>query len=224
MVLQQEALTRLLVGKEIFRKEEFLGKVREVDRERKTVEPDDGGEASMEKIIYSPIGIIHTPFKYLKGIPNQPAKGKDVRGVIEILPEYVEGLKKLDGFSHIILVYHFHLSKGYSLKLKPYMHDSLRGLFATRSPKRPNPIGISIVRLVKIDGATIHVKDLDIMDGTPLLDIKPYVPEDSLKPERIGWLSERTKESRKGKDSKWGTGDLEDSDAEIFKHLPIPEE
>lgn len=145
----------------------------------------------MEEIIYKPIGIIRTPFKGVKGTPNQPAAGKDVEGIIEIQPEYTEGLKDIEGFSHIILIYHFHLSVGYSLRIKPFKHDHFRGVFATRSPKRPNPIGISVVRLLKVEGRTIYVKDVDIVDGTPLLDIKPYIPDDCKEVERIGWLSER---------------------------------
>jgi tRNA-Thr(GGU) m(6)t(6)A37 methyltransferase TsaA len=147
----------------------------------------------MEEIIYKPIGIIHTPFKEIKGMPNQPTAAKDVEGIVEIQPEYIEGLKDIGGFSHIILVYHFHLSVGYSLKVRPFMHDHFRGVFATRSPKRPNPIGVSVVRLVKVEEGTIYVKDVDIVDGTPLLDIKPYIPDDSQRVERIGWLSERGK-------------------------------
>ncbi|MGD9037864.1 MAG: tRNA (N6-threonylcarbamoyladenosine(37)-N6)-methyltransferase TrmO, partial [Syntrophobacterales bacterium] len=105
-------------------------------------------------------------------------------------PEYGDGLKDLDGFSHIFLLYHFHLSQGYSLTVKPYLDDSLRGVFATRAPRRPNAIGISVVRLVEIEGCTLHIEDLDIADSTPLLDIKPYVPEfDSREVERIGWLA-----------------------------------
>lgn len=148
----------------------------------------------MKKIIYKPIGIIHTPFKTTKGMPIQPTAAKNVGGFIEIQPEYIEGLDDLEGFSHLILIYHFHLSVGYSLKVKPFMHDHFCGVFATRTPKRPNPIGMSIVRLVKVQGARIHVKGLDIVDGTPLLDIKPYIPDDRQRAERIGWLSERAKQ------------------------------
>jgi tRNA-Thr(GGU) m(6)t(6)A37 methyltransferase TsaA len=109
---------------------------------------------------------------------------------VEVIPEYGDGLKNLDGFSHIFLLYHFHLSQGYSLMVKPYLDDSLRGVFATRAPRRPNAIGISVVRLVGIEGCTLHIEDLDIADSTPLLDITPYVPEfDSREVERIGWLA-----------------------------------
>ena len=140
-------------------------------------------------IKYKPIGFIHTPFKEPKGVPIQPVAGEDIEGKVEILPDYVEGLKDLEGFSHIILIYHLHLSKKPSLLVKPYMDEKLRGVFATRAPSRPNPIGLSIVRLVKIKGNMIYIKDVDIVDGTPLLDIKPYVPEFDLREvNRIGWL------------------------------------
>ena len=144
----------------------------------------------MQEIRYRPIGVIHSPFKQTKGMPIQPAGARGVTGTVEVIPEYGDGLKDLDGFSHIFLLYHFHLSQGYSLMVKPYLDDSLRGVFATRAPRRPNAIGISVVRLVEIEGCTLHIEDLDIVDSTPLLDIKPYVPEfDSREVERIGWLA-----------------------------------
>jgi len=143
----------------------------------------------MNEIRYKPIGIIHSPFKEPHGTPIQPAGAREAEGTVEITPEYVEGLKDIGGFSHIILIYHFHLSRGYLLKVKPYMDDQSRGVFATRAPSRPNPIGISIVRLVKVDGNMLYIKDVDIVDGTPLLDIKPYVPEfDTREVEKMGWL------------------------------------
>ena len=144
----------------------------------------------MQEIRYRPIGVIHSPFKETKGMPIQPAGAKGVAGTIEVIPEYGDGLKDLEGFSHIFLLYHFHLSQGYSLMVKPYLDDSLRGVFATRAPRRPNAIGISVVRLVGIEGCTLHIEDVDIADSTPLLDIKPYVPEfDSREAERTGWLA-----------------------------------
>ena len=144
----------------------------------------------MQEIRYRPIGVIHSPFKETKGMPIQPAGARGVAGTIEVIPEYGDGLKDLEGFSHIFLLYHFHLSQGYSLMVKPYLDDSLRGVFATRAPRRPNAIGISVVRLVGIEGCTLHIEDLDIADSTPLLDIKPYVPEfDSREVERTGWLA-----------------------------------
>ncbi len=146
----------------------------------------------MKNIVYQPIGTIHSPFQTIQGMPIQPAGAKGVQGTVEINPEYVDGLQDLEGFSHIILIYHFHLSKGYSLKVKPFMDENLRGVFATRAPKRPNPIGISVVRLVRVEGNILRIKNIDIIDGTPLLDIKPYVPEfDIAEERRIGWLSEK---------------------------------
>jgi tRNA-Thr(GGU) m(6)t(6)A37 methyltransferase TsaA len=145
-----------------------------------------------KEIKYSPIGIIHSPHKDIKGMPIQPSGAKGIKGTIEIKKKYAGGLKDLEGFEYIILLYHFHLSKGYSLEVKPFLDDSLRGVFATRAPKRPNPIGMSIVRLLKVEGSTLHIEDVDIVDGAPLLDIKPYVPDfDVRRTEAIGWLSRR---------------------------------
>jgi tRNA-Thr(GGU) m(6)t(6)A37 methyltransferase TsaA len=147
----------------------------------------------MGTITYNPIGIIHSPFKDIKGMPIQPAGAKGIAGTIEIKPEYVDGLQDIEGFSHIILIYHFHLSKGYSLKVKPFLDETLRGVFATRAPRRPNPIGISVVKLVRLEGTILHIEDIDIVDGTPLLDIKPYVPEfDITGGKKLGWLSKKT--------------------------------
>jgi tRNA (adenine37-N6)-methyltransferase len=147
----------------------------------------------MNKIEFQPIGIIHSPFKEQKGTPIQPKRDKGTKGFIDIFPEYKEGLDDLDGFSHIILLYHLHLSKDYSLKVVPYLDTVERGLFATRAPRRPNPIGLSVVRLDKIEGTTIHISNLDIIDGTPLLDIKPYVPHfDDPYDIRIGWLTDKS--------------------------------
>ncbi|TSA26181.1 MAG: tRNA (N6-threonylcarbamoyladenosine(37)-N6)-methyltransferase TrmO [Bacteroidetes bacterium] len=144
----------------------------------------------MNEVRYNPIGIIHSPFKDIKGMPIQSASAKGVIGTIEINHEYAAGLKDLDGFSHIMLIYHFHLTEGFSLRVRPFMDDNLRGVFATRAPRRPNPIGISVVKLVKIENNILHIEEVDIVDNTPLLDIKPYVPDfDSRKAERIGWLS-----------------------------------
>ena len=129
----------------------------------------------MDKVCYKPIGIIHSPFKEPKEAPVQPSMGKDIEGKVEIFPEYTQGLKGLDGFSHIILICHLHLSKKAPLLLKPHKGERKRGVFATRSPDRPNPIGISVVRLVKIKDNFLFIKDIDMVDGTPLLDIKPYL-------------------------------------------------
>jgi tRNA-Thr(GGU) m(6)t(6)A37 methyltransferase TsaA len=146
----------------------------------------------MNDIKYKPIGIIHSPFKKPKGTPIQPAGARGVNGRVEILSEYSEGLKDIEGFSHIVLLYHFHLSKPSALIVKPYMDSEAHGVFAMRGPSRPNPVGISVVSLVKVEGNTLHIQDVDIVDGTPLLDIKPYVPEfDTREAARIGWLDKR---------------------------------
>jgi len=148
----------------------------------------------MGKITYNPIGIIHSPFKDIKGMPIQPAGAKGIAGTIEIKPEYVNGLQDIEGFSHIILIYHFHLSKGFSLKVKPFLDENLRGVFATRAPRRPNSIGISVVKLVRVEDTILHIEDIDIVDGTPLLDIKPYVPEfEAWEGVQTGWLSKKIK-------------------------------
>ncbi|MEA3254125.1 MAG: tRNA (N6-threonylcarbamoyladenosine(37)-N6)-methyltransferase TrmO, partial [Chloroflexota bacterium] len=143
----------------------------------------------MDEIRYRAIGVIHSPFKEPKGTPIQPPGAKGADGVVEVFPEYVGGLKDVGGFSHIILIYHFHLARGFSLKARPYMDNEARGVFAMRGPSRPNPIGVSVVRLVGVEGNLLRVQDIDIVDGTPLLDIKPYVPEFDMKEaEKIGWL------------------------------------
>ncbi|MEW6139959.1 MAG: tRNA (N6-threonylcarbamoyladenosine(37)-N6)-methyltransferase TrmO [Thermodesulfobacteriota bacterium] len=148
----------------------------------------------MEKIVYKPIGIIRTPFTKLEDMPIQPVGGQGIRGEVKVHPEFSGGLKDLDGFSHIVLLYHFHLSSGYSLEVKPFLDDTLRGVFATRAPARPNPIGLSVVRLVEVQGNVLVVEDVDIADETPLLDIKPFVPRfDNRDSERIGWLADKAK-------------------------------
>ena len=130
-------------------------------------------------------------------MPIQPAGAEGVKGTVEVFDQFCAGLKDIDGFSHIILVYHFHLSKGYLLEVKPFMDDMEHGVFAMRCPARPNPIGISVVRLVSVEGCNLHIEDVDVVDGTPLLDIKPYVPDFDWRPaERVGWLSEKSKNVR----------------------------
>ena len=143
----------------------------------------------MNEVKYKPIGVIHSPFKEAKGTPIQPRAAKDIDGTVEVFPEYAEGLKDVEGFSHIILIYHFHLSKKSTLKVKPYMDNESHGVFAMRGPSRPNPIGISAVRLLRIEENILHIQDVDIVDGTPLLDVKPYVPEfDTREATKTGWL------------------------------------
>ena len=144
------------------------------------------------EICYNPIGIIHSPFKKPEGTPIQAAAAKGVKGLVEIFPEYVDGLKDLDGFSHIILIYHFHLARKKLLLVKPFLDDELRGVFATRAPSRPNPIGLSVVKLNGVEENILYIENVDILDGTPLLDIKPCIPEfDFCRVERTGWIEKR---------------------------------
>jgi len=139
-----------------------------------------------------PIGTIHTPFDNLEGMPIQPSGAAHVQGTIFVDTAYEQGLNDLEGFSHIILLYHFHQSKGYELMVKPFLDDQKRGLFSTRAPRRPNPIGLSIVRLVKREGNRLTVEGIDVLNGTPLIDIKPYVPGfDTKEVTAIGWLEKK---------------------------------
>lgn len=138
-----------------------------------------------------PIGLIHTPFTDKAQTPIQPVRSQAI-GMVEVYPEYADGLLDIEGFSHIILLYVFHQSSGYTLRVKPFLDNQLRGLFATRYPARPNPIGLSVVRLLARQGNTLQVQGVDVLDGTPLLDIKPYVPEFDVWTEtRAGWYSTR---------------------------------
>jgi len=154
----------------------------------------------IDPLLFRPIGIIHTPFKELQNMPIQPSGAAGIRGTVDLYPEFAEGLKDLDGFSHLILLYRFHESRGYRLTVTPFLDSEPRGLFATRAPKRPNPIGLSIVKLIRIREGSLDVENVDILDGTPLLDIKPYVPEfDHQQDCRTGWLERargRVKEQR----------------------------
>jgi tRNA-Thr(GGU) m(6)t(6)A37 methyltransferase TsaA len=149
-----------------------------------------------------PIGIIRTPYKKDRDAPYQAYKSEDV-GEIEVFKEYEEGLKDIEGFSHLIILYEFHKSIKRSVKkehylesrgllVKPYLDDVPRGVFATRSPNRPNPIGLTVVELLERKGNILKVKGIDMLDGTPLLDIKPYVPKfDKREKVRIGWLESK---------------------------------
>ena len=141
------------------------------------------------KIEFQQIGVIHTPYLKLEGMPIQPAGALGIKGTVKVFEEFQSGLKDLDGFSHIILVYYFHESKNYNLHVVPFLDSKPRGLFSTRAPNRPNNIGISTVKLEKIEKRILYVQDIDILNGTPLLDIKPYVPEfDAQSHVRTGWL------------------------------------
>ncbi|HIE37810.1 MAG TPA: tRNA (N6-threonylcarbamoyladenosine(37)-N6)-methyltransferase TrmO [Anaerolineales bacterium] len=143
------------------------------------------------ELICRPIGVIHSPFQEKRETPIQAAFSK-AEGTVEVAPEYAAGLKDLEGFSHIILLYWFHQSEGPRLTVRPFLDREERGLFATRYPARPNPIGISVVELLGREGNRLRVRGVDVLDGTPLLDIKPFVPTfDHREGTEVGWLRGR---------------------------------
>lgn len=145
-----------------------------------------------DPVAYRPIGVIRTPFTDLDGMPIQAVGASGVRGTIELDPALVAGLADLDGFSHLVLLYHLHRMERSALTVTPFLDTVPHGIFATRSPARPNPIGLSTVRLVGIRGAILDIEEVDVLDGTPLLDIKPYVPAfDDRAAARIGWFEGR---------------------------------
>jgi len=143
------------------------------------------------EILYWTIGIIHSEHTIEENTPIQPVYAKGCRGHIELCPEFVEGLRDLNGFSHIYLIYHFHQVRSVKLLVKPYLQDKEHGIFATRAPFRPNAIGLSLVELLSIDGNILHLDGVDILDGTPLLDIKPYTARFDLNNvKKNGWQDE----------------------------------
>ncbi len=145
------------------------------------------------KITFEQIGTIDTPFKTTENMPIQSKGAKGVKGKIILNKEFTLGLNDLSGFSHIILLYYFHKSKGFELETKPFLDTVKRGVFSTRAPKRPNGIGISVVKLLNIDKNVINIENVDILDGTPLLDIKPYIPDfDNYNVEKRGWTKNKT--------------------------------
>lgn len=155
----------------------------------------------VKEIKSTQIGVVHSPYKEPKGVPIQPARNNNVEGTIEIFPEFAEGLKDIEGFSHIFLIYNFHLIKKTSLSVIPFLDEQARGVYATRAPNRPNHIGLSLVRLLKVKDNILHISNLDIIEGTPLLDIKPCIPEfDFTDVEKSGWLKKSLKKLPSTKD------------------------
>jgi tRNA-Thr(GGU) m(6)t(6)A37 methyltransferase TsaA len=161
----------------------------------------------MRDITFKPIGIVHSSFKQQDGTPVQPIYASGAEGSLELDPAYAGALKDLEGFERIWVVYHLDRAGPYQPLVVPYLDDTRHGLFATRAPSRPNPIGISVVTLVSVKENRVEVRGLDILDETPLLDIKPYVPEfDAVFPSRAGWFdASRTK--RRTADSRFGSDD-----------------
>ncbi len=150
----------------------------------------------MQSITFQSIGTIYTPHQSLTNMPIQPSGAKDTQGYIILNEEYKQGLKDMDGFSHIILIYHLHKVKEHQLEVVPFMDDKSHGIFATRSPKRPNPIGFSIVKLKKVEANKIYIEEVDILNETPLLDIKPFFRQsDNRIDAESGWLDEKESDS-----------------------------
>ena len=147
-----------------------------------------------EKIIMSPIGIIHSPYEQVKDMPIQGKFKPGVKAWIELQEEYSAGLKDLDGFSHAIIIYYFHRSEKTEIEGKPFLEDNKHGIFAIRSPHRPNHIGLSVVKIEKIQGNKLHFSEVDVFNGTPVLDIKPYVKQFDIRDNTIsGWLDKHFK-------------------------------
>lgn len=141
-------------------------------------------------ISYAPVAHMRTPFTDVRGMPIQPVGAQGVAGSIDVLPEFAQGLADIEGFSHLLVIYHLHECKGFTLRVKPFLDNDEHGVFATRSPRRPNPIGISVLRLTGVTDNRLHVENVDMLDGTPVLDIKPYVPTfDVWDADRTGWFA-----------------------------------
>lgn len=142
-----------------------------------------------DAITYQPIGVLRSPFSDVKGMPVQPPGALGISGRIDVFDRFSQGLMDLEGFSHVILLYHLHRIRGHELVVRPFLDTRDHGIFATRSPKRPNPIGLSVLQLLKVEGSSVHVQNVDILDNTPVLDIKPYVADfDVWAADRFGWF------------------------------------
>ena len=160
-------------------------------------------EKNRDGVTYKPIGVIHTGFRDKEGTPIQGMFAKDAKGEVEVFPEYSDGLKDIEGFSHLILIYHFHLADNYSLISMPFLEDKQHGIFSIRHFKRPNPIGLSVVRLESVKGNKLEISEVDIIDGTLLLDIKPFVSWFDNRPDaKIGWYSNPNLDMVKGESGK----------------------
>ncbi len=152
-------------------------------------------------ITYRPIGIVHSPFLKAEGTPIQPAAAMNTEAIIEIFPEFCEGLVDLEHFSHIFILFHLHRATKRDLKVIPFLDTKPHGVFATRSPGRPNSIGVSVVFLNKIEGNKLYVQNIDILDGSPVLDIKPYIPKfDVFETSKNGWFENNLQKLEDKKD------------------------
>jgi len=149
---------------------------------------------------FKAIGVIHSPFKRDEDIDVKkfadPQGFDQIQGELEIFKEYEEGLKDTEGFSHLVVIFAFHKTEGYQLYAKPFLDDKPRGVFSTRSPHRPNPLGLTVVKILERDGNILKVSGIDMLEGTPLLDIKPYTSRDQKSPLRLGWLEDKMKRNK----------------------------
>jgi len=167
------------------------------DTGNKTATSNAGG--TMEKtIVLRPIGIVRSPYRETKGTPIQGVFGDTTEACVEVQPKYVKGFQDLDGFSHAILLYHFHRSEKEEIITEPYLEKRSRGIFATRSPHRPNHIGLSVIRIRRIEGNRMYFTEVDVLDGTPVLDIKPYVPQFDCRPDASsGWIEKHFQDGKR---------------------------
>jgi tRNA (adenine37-N6)-methyltransferase len=153
----------------------------------------------MKQILMRPIGVVSSPYKHTKEIPKGFGVRHQAEGWLEILPDFEAGLKDIDGFSHLFLLWVFDRSEGFELQGTPPIDDRPHGVFATRSPRRPNPIGLTVVELVRRDGPRLHVRGVDMLDRTPILDLKPYLSSVPAERLRRGWIAEA--EARRHRES-----------------------
>lgn len=152
-------------------------------------------DSERNDIVFWPIGVVRSPHMDPSRTPIQPRYAKDIEGRIEIYPEYEEGLTDVEGFSHIVVLFHLHRARPARLMVIPFMDTTPRGVFATRSPSRPNPIGMSVVTLLRREGRVLHIADVDMLDGTPFIDIKPHIARfDVGEPVSSGWQERITEE------------------------------
>jgi tRNA-Thr(GGU) m(6)t(6)A37 methyltransferase TsaA len=146
------------------------------------------------ELAFTPIGLVHSPYRQAEGTPIQPRWADGSEGTVELFPQFAPGLRDLDGFERIWLLCWFDRTREAKLEVVPYLDTQARGVFATRAPSRPNPIGLSCVRLLAVEGTRLRVAELDVLNGTPLLDIKPYVPDcDVFDVKRVGWYANARK-------------------------------
>jgi tRNA-Thr(GGU) m(6)t(6)A37 methyltransferase TsaA len=160
----------------------------------------------MKEIAFRPIGFVRSPFDDTSGIPRGVGAKHTSEGVLELLPELSEGLRDIEGFSHLFVIWCFHQSEGYELVSRPPTDDRPHGVFATRSPRRPNPIGLTVVRLLERSGNRLRVRGVDMLDGTPILDIKPYLSSVPAEELRRGWVADAEERSGKGENREWSDG------------------